>query len=85
MSEREGSQRERGATAAVRPEGRGLDRPEERGMSEREGSQRERGVGPRRKREAFSLGPATAAVRPEGRGLDRREEWGTSGTAREPG
>src|SRR6266496_3537847 len=43
-------------------------------MSEREGSQGERGVGPRRKREAFSLGPATTAVRPEGRGPDRREE-----------
>jgi cysteine desulfurase len=59
-SEREGSQRERGATAAVRPEGRGLDRREERAQGEREGSQRERG--------------ATAAVRPEGRGLDRTEE-----------
>jgi NitT/TauT family transport system ATP-binding protein len=32
-------------------------------MSEREDSQRERGLGPRRKREAFSLGPATTAVR----------------------
>jgi predicted TIM-barrel fold metal-dependent hydrolase len=43
MSEREGSQRERGATTAVRPEGRGPDGREERASSEREGSQRERG------------------------------------------
>ena len=34
-------------------------------MSEREGSQREWGVGPRRKCEAFSLGPATRAGRSE--------------------
>jgi hypothetical protein len=32
-------------------------------VSEREGSQRERALGPRRKREAFSLGPATRAER----------------------
>jgi hypothetical protein len=44
MSEREGSQRERGATTAVGPEGRGPDSREERALSEREGSQRERGV-----------------------------------------
>jgi WhiB family redox-sensing transcriptional regulator len=36
MSEREGPQRERGATRAVRPEGRGPDRAEEREMSEPE-------------------------------------------------
>jgi len=36
VSEREGSQRERGATTAVRPEGRGPDSREEREMSERE-------------------------------------------------
>jgi len=35
MSEREGSQRERGATAAVRPEGRGPGTREERALSER--------------------------------------------------
>ena len=52
------------------------DGSEERGagMSLREGSQRERGVGPRRKREAFPLGPATTAVGPEERRPDRREE-----------
>ena len=31
-------------------------------------------MGPRRKREAFPLGPATTLVRPEGRGPDQREE-----------
>jgi hypothetical protein len=60
MSERERSQREREATTAVRPEGRGQDRREERAPSERERSQRER--------------EARTAVRPEGRGQDRREE-----------
>ena len=74
MSERESAQRERGATTVVRPEGRGPHNREERGWSEREDAQRERAVGPRRKREACSLGPATTAVRPEGRGPDRREE-----------
>jgi len=57
-------------------------------MSEREGSQRERGSGPRRKREAISLGPATTAVRPEGRGPDSREERAVrerAGAQREPG
>jgi hypothetical protein len=43
MSERERSQRERGATTPERPEGRGPDRREERALSERERSQRERG------------------------------------------
>jgi len=53
MSEREGSQRERGATRAARPAaprgGAGMGiapagLSEEREMSEREGSQRERGA-----------------------------------------
>ena len=57
MSEREGAQRERGATRAVRPEERRPDRREEREMSERDGSQRERG--------------ATTPVRPEERRPDR--------------
>ena len=48
-------------------------------MSEREGSQRERAGGPRRKREAFSLGPATRAVRSEGGRPDRREERALTG------
>ena len=60
MSEREGPQRERGATVAVRPEGRGWDSRAERALSEREGPPRERG--------------ATMAVRPEGRGRDSRGE-----------
>jgi hypothetical protein len=34
-------------------------------MSERECPQRERGLGPRLKREAFSVGPATRAGRRE--------------------
>jgi 4-hydroxy-3-methylbut-2-enyl diphosphate reductase len=65
VNEREGSQRERGATTPVRPEGRGPDRREERAPSEREGSQRERG--------------ATTPVRPEGRGPHRREERALTG------
>jgi hypothetical protein len=56
MSEREGSQRD-GALS----EREGSQR--DGALSEREGSQRERGSGPRRKREAFSSGPATRAVR----------------------
>jgi hypothetical protein len=36
LSEREGSQRERGATTAVVPEGRGQHRREERALTERE-------------------------------------------------
>jgi len=74
MSEREGAQRERGATTVVRPEGRGPDQREERAPSERESAQRERGLGPRREREEFSPGPATTVVRPGGRGRDHREE-----------
>jgi WhiB family redox-sensing transcriptional regulator len=45
LSEREGAQRERGATTVARPEGRGPDHREERAPSEREGAQRERALG----------------------------------------
>jgi hypothetical protein len=45
MSEREGSQRERGATRTGRPELAKAGLPQERAMSEREGSQRERASG----------------------------------------
>jgi hypothetical protein len=60
MSEREGAQRERGATTAGRPEGRGPHRREERAQREREGAQRERG--------------ATTPGRPAGQGPHRREQ-----------
>jgi hypothetical protein len=43
-------------------------------MSERERAQRERGLGPRREREAFSLGPATRARRPALATADLSEE-----------
>jgi WhiB family redox-sensing transcriptional regulator len=56
MSERESAQRERGATTAVRLEGREPVCGEERALSERESAQRERGAsehdGPRREPEA---------------------------------
>jgi len=44
MSEREGSQRERGARRSVRPALAPAGLAEERALSEREGSQRERGA-----------------------------------------
>jgi len=44
MSEREGSQRERGATRAGRSERARAGLSEERALSKREGSQRERGA-----------------------------------------
>jgi uncharacterized protein (DUF488 family) len=64
VSEREGSQRERGATTAGRPEAGGQDRWEERARREREGSQRERGattVGwPERETVLLTFGHGTA-------------------------
>jgi hypothetical protein len=70
MSEREGSQRERGARRAGRTAPAPAGQSEERALSEREGSQRERGAR-RAGRTAAPRGGAGMGIAPAGQSEER--------------